>query len=175
LLLFVFAAVISACGKKSDDKTTQGNDKKEFGWKDNITSADIPDFPVKGFIGGKEVQFAYINFEKWRGSKDNVINFSLVKPEQNCGFIENFEGFTILNKGNDIKQGPFVKSKFTDDPATYQASFKQVGSKSTDPWNCALDIESITDKTVKGKIALFFNDASKSWVAGKFEASLCNN
>ncbi len=176
-VLFFSAVLIfsSGCGKKSDDKTTTGSDKKEFGWKDNITSSDIPDFPVKGYIGGKEVQFAYINFEKWRGSKDNVINFSLVKPEQNCGFIENFEGFTILNKGSEIKQGPFVKSKFADDPASYQVSFKQGGNKSSDPWNCALEIESITDKTVKGKIALFFNDGSKSWLAGKFEATLCNN
>ena len=176
LILLVF----SSCDKKPDDKTTTGDktsssDKKEFGWKDNVSSSDIPDFPVKGFIGGKEVQFAYINFEKWRGANDNVINFSLVKPGQNCGFIENFEGFTIMNKGGEIKQGPFVKSKFTDDAGTYQAGFKQGGSKSTDPWNCALEIESITDKTVKGKILLYFNDASKSWVAGKFEAVLCNN
>ncbi|MFI5212320.1 MAG: hypothetical protein ACHQIH_05510, partial [Ignavibacteria bacterium] len=104
-----------------------------------------------------------------------VINFSLVKPGQSCGFIENFEGFTLMNKGSEIKQGPFVKSKFSDDAGTYQASFKQGGSKSSDPWNCALEIESVTDKTVKGKILLYFNDASKSWVAGKFEAVLCNN
>jgi hypothetical protein len=178
IFVLFFAAVLifsSGCGKKSDEKTNSTGDKMEFGWKDNITSADIPDFPVKGYIGGKEVQFAYINFEKWRGANDNVINFSLVKPAQNCGFIENFEGFTILNKGNQIKQGPFVKSKFSDDPASYQVSFKQGGSKSGDPWNMALEIESISDKTVKGKIVLFFNDNSKSWLAGKFEAVICNN
>ncbi len=172
-VLFIF--VFSSCDKKADEKTNSTSDKKEFGWKDNLTSADIPDFPVKGFIGGKEVQFAYINFEKWRGANDNVINFSLVKPAQNCGFIENFEGFTILNKGVEIKQGPFIKSKFADDPASYQVSYKQGGNKSSDPWNMALEIESITDKSVKGKIALFFNDNSKSWLAGKFEAALCNN
>ncbi|MEO8513925.1 MAG: hypothetical protein ABI543_10225 [Ignavibacteria bacterium] len=170
-LLFIF----SSCDKKPDEKTNTTSDKKEFGWKDNITAADIPDIPVKGFLGGKEVQFAYINFEKWRGANDNVINFSLVKPAQNCGFIENFEGFTILNKGSEIKQGPYTKSKFADDPASYQVSFKQGGSKSGDPWNMALEIESITDKSVKGKIALFFNDSGKSWLAGKFEAVICNN
>ena len=178
VLLFAGILIISAgCGKKSDDtvKKTDENKSGEFGWKDDVSSSNIPDFPVKGSIGGKEVQFAYINFEKWRGSNDHVINFSLVKPEQNCGFIENFEGFTLMNKGAEIKQGPFVKSKFTDDPKTFTASFKQAGNKSTDTWNCALEIESINDKTVKGKIALFFNDASKSWVAGKFEAVLCNN
>lgn len=167
----------AGCGNKSDDtvKKTDENKSGEFVWKDGISASDIPDFPVKGFIGGKEVQFAYVNFEKWRGSNDNVINFSLVKPDQNCGFIENYEGFTLMNKGSEIKQGPFLKAKFADDPKTFTASFKQAGNKSAETWNCALEIESMNDKTVKGRIALFFNDASKSWVAGRFEAVLCNN
>lgn len=179
LILFfaVLVLALTGCGKKNDDSSNKTGDNKpgEFGWKDDVSASNIPDFPVKGSIGGKEVQFAYINFEKWRGSNDHVINFSLVKPGQNCGFIENFEGFTLMNKGAEIKQGPFVKAKFADDPKTFSAVFKQAGNKSADPWNCALEIESITDKTVKGKIALFFNDASKSWVAGRFEAVLCNN
>ncbi len=179
-LLIIFSLFIlfsGGCGKKSDNTEikTDKTENREFGWKDDITSDDIPDFPIKGNIGGKEVQFTYINFEKWHGSNDNVINFSLVKPSQNCGFVENFEGFTLLNKGDEIKQGSFVKSKFADDPKTYQANFKLSGSKSTDTWNCALEIESSDGKTVKGKIALFFNDNSKSWVAGKFEAVVCNN
>lgn len=179
LILFfaVLVLALTGCGKKNDDTSNKTGDNKpgEFGWKDDVSASNIPDFPVKGSIGGKEVQFAYINFEKWRGSNDHVINFSLVKPEQNCGFIENFEGFTLMNKGAEIKQGPFVKAKFADDPKSFSAGFKQAGNKSADPWNCALEIESITDKTIKGKIALFFNDASKSWVAGRFEAVLCNN
>jgi len=181
ILIFLFAVMLVtaySCGNKSGDKTgdkTSGSEKREFGWRDDISAADIPDFPVKGFIGGKEVQFAYINFENWRGSKDNVINFSLAKPEQSCGFIENFEGFTLMNKGAGFSQGQWLKAKFADDPKTYQGSYRLSGSKSADPWNCALEIESIGDKTVKGKLALFFNDASKSWVAGRFEAVLCNN
>lgn len=176
-IVFALLLVISACGKKEESTTNKTGDKKpgEFAWNDDISASGIPDFPVKGMIGGKEVQFRYINFEKWRGSNDHVLNFSVTKPEQNCGFIENFEGFTLMNKGAEIKQGPFVKSKFADDPKTYSASFKQGGNKSTDPWNCALEIESISDKTVKGKLVIFFNDASKSWVAGRFEAAVCNN
>jgi hypothetical protein len=174
--LLLFAAV--SCNKKADDKSgdkTTGSEKREFGWKDDITAGDIPDFPVKGMLGGREVQFAYINFENWRGSKDNVLNFSLVKPAQTCGFIENFEGFTLMNKGGEIKQGPWLKAKFADDPAAYKGSYRFAGTTSADQWNCALEIESKNEKTVKGKIALFFNDASKSWVAGRFEAALCNN
>jgi len=176
-IVFALLLIISACGKKDEGTTNKTGDTKpgEFAWNDDISASSIPDFPVKGMIGGKEVQFAYINFEKWRGSNDHVINFSMVKPEQNCGFIENFEGFTLINKGAEIKQGEFVKSKFADDPKTYTASFKQGGSKSGDTWNCALNIESMDGKKAKGKIVIFFNDAAKSWVAGKFEAVVCNN
>lgn len=178
-LLIILASLFisfNGCGNKSDDKSTTETKKSgEFGWKDGITASDIPDFPVKGNLGGKEVQFQYINFEKWRGAGDNVINFSLVKPGQNCGFIESFSGFTLINKGAGINQGEWVKSKFTDDPKTYQAFFQQGDQKSSATWNSALVIESITDKSVKGKIAIFFNDESKSWVAGKFEALICNN
>lgn len=175
LLQTVFA--FQACDKGSDNKEKPSTEdvNKEFGWRDNISVSDIPDFPAKGMIAGKEVQFAYINFEKWRGSGDNVLNFSLSKPGQNCGFIENFEGFTLMNKGGEFKQGEWIKAKFADDPAAYHANFKIAGASSTENWNCALYIESIGEKTVKGKIALFFDDGSRSWAAGNFEAIICNN
>ncbi len=168
-------AAVSSCGKKSDDKIKNTEEKKEFGWKDDISVSDIPDFPVKGFIKGREVTFQYINFENWRGSGDNVINFSVSKPGQNCGFIENFEGFTLMNKGSGFKQGDWKKSRFSDDPSTYRASFKTSGVSSSESWNCALNIESISDKVVKGRVVIFFKDESKSWLAGKFEAVICNN
>lgn len=175
MLLAFFLISGAACNKKPDEQNLSQNQKKEFGWKNNISVSDIPDFPVKGNLNGKEVQFGYINFEKWRGSNDNVINFSVVKPEQNCGFIENFEGFSLMSKGAEINTGDWVKAKFGDDPKTYLAFFKNTSGKSSSEWNCALNIESISDKGVKGKIALFFNDGFKSWVAGKFEAVICNN
>lgn len=169
------------CGKENktdikDNKQTQ-NTKTEFGWKDGLSASDIPDFPLKGFLGGNEVQFQYVNFEKWRGSNDNVLVFSLVKPPQKCGFIEDFHGFQLINKGNAINQGEWVKSKFDEDSKTYQAFFSTLAGddKSTANWNCALFIESMDNKTIKGKIALFFNDEKKSWAAGKFEAAICNN
>jgi len=175
-IIFIFLfLLVSSCGKKSDDKVSGSNKKKDFAWHDDITAADIPDFPVKGYLDGKEVSFAYMNFEKWRGSNDNVINFSLVKPGQDCGFIEGFTGFTLLNKGAAINKGSWSKSKFSDDPASYQAFFKTGDTKSSASWNCALAIENITDKSVTGKIALFFNDDKHSWLAGKFEASVCSN
>ena len=166
--------LFSGCGNKSEENKTSNKKTGEFGWKNGITAADIPDFPVKGMIDGREVQFAYINLEKWRGSNDNVLNFSLVKPEQNCGFIENFTGFTLINKGNSI-QGEWVKAKFEDDPKSYQAFFKQTDKKSDSQWNSAVVIESINDKQVKGKILIYFNDEKKSWIAGKFEGIVCSN
>jgi len=174
-LLAGFALFFSACGKESKENQKVTN-KVEFGWKDGVSSADIPDFPIKGNLGGKEVQFQYINFEKWHGSNDNVLNFSLMKPSQNCGFIDDFQGFRLVNKGNTIGQGSWAKGKFDDDPKTYEASYTLAGgNKSGSKWNCALNIESIDGKNVKGKIAMFFNDDSKSWIAGKFVAVVCSN
>ena len=167
LLLLLFS-----CGKKDESQTEI---RPESGWHDNVNIKDIPDFPIKGYLDGREVQFSYINFERWRGSGDNVINFSLVKPAQNCGSMDGFTGFALMNKGNAINQGEWTKSNFADDAGSYQAFFNTGGQKSSAQWNCALSVESITEKTVTGKIALFFNDAKKSWVAGKFEATVCNN
>jgi hypothetical protein len=180
-LFYIF--FLQGCNKKPEADTNSNvkdsqssGDKKEFKWKDGVSPEDIPDFPVKGNLNGREVTFQYINFEKWRGSNDNVINFSLVKPAQPCGFIGGFTGFRIINKGNAFNAGTWVKAKFDDDTKTYQAFFTAEGfDKSTASWNCALNIESMDNKTVKGKIALFFNDEKKSWAAGKFEAVICNN
>ena len=79
-------------------KNTVTSEKKDFSWHDELKADEIPDSPVTGYLNGNEVSFQYINFEKWRGSNDNVIIFSLVKPAQNCGFIEGFEGFVLTNK-----------------------------------------------------------------------------
>lgn len=175
LLLFIVG-----CTKKSDNTNQTSSNKNSFSWKDNINISDIPDFPVKGIMNGEEVAFQYINFEKWRGSNDNVIIFSIAKPGQPCGFIENFVGFQFINKGNAINIGDFAKSKFDEDPKTYNAFFKYTSAdgspvKSSSSWNCALKIDSFNDKLVTGRIALCFNDDKKSWIAGKFEASICNN
>jgi hypothetical protein len=175
LFFIIVILLASSCGKKTDDKVSGNDKKRDFSWHDDLTMGDIPDFPIKGYLDGKEVTFAYINFEKWRGSNDNVLNFSMAKPEQTCGFIERFSGFTLLNKGAAINKGEWVKSKFSDDPASYQATFKTGETRSSASWNCALEIESITEKSVTGKIALFFNDDKHSWLGGKFEASVCNN
>jgi hypothetical protein len=174
-LVVLVAVLVSSCGNKSGDTNQTSTDKKEFGWKDNVTDSDIPDFPVKGMISGKEIQFGYINLEKWRGSNDNVLNFSVSKPEQSCGFIENFEGFVLMKKGSEMKQGDWSKAKFDSDAGSYAASFRSAGNTSSAGWNCALELESIDNKKAAGKILICFNDPAKSWIAGKFEANICNN
>lgn len=175
LIIPFFLFSFDSCSKKNDDMADRQNMKNEFSWHDNVQLSDIPDFPVKGFLDGNDVTFKYVNLERWRGSNDNVINFSLVVPAQQCGYMDSFIGFAIVNKGNSIGRGDWVKSKFDDEPKTYQAYYFSGGQKSSSPWNCALSIESITENKVTGKIAIFFKDETKSWVAGKFEAIVCNN
>jgi hypothetical protein len=172
--------VTPGCNKKPGVQIQHSSGNNGPVWKEELSTGDLPDFPVKGELNGKNVNFEYIVFEKWRGSNDNDIIFSLVKPAQQCGYIENYEGFQLLNKGNQIEHDEWVKRKFTDDPKTYQCSYVYKtpdGSsvKSSVNWNCVINIESISNKTVSGKIAICFDDSAKSWIAGKFEASVCSN
>lgn len=170
----------SGCNKKPDVQNQNLTDKKDFSWKQELTLSDIPDFPVKGYLNGKEVSFTYIVFERWRGSNDNDIIFSISKPSQQCGYIENYQGFQLINKGNKIDQGVWSKSKFEDDPKTYQCSYVYKTTdgnsvRSSVNWNCVLKIDSVTNEDVNGMIAICFDDAAISWIAGRFHATICNN
>jgi len=172
--------MIYGCGNDEVKKEVVPVSVNEFNWKENLVISDIPDFELKGNLNGKEVRFPYVVFELWRGSKDNVLNFSLEKAEQNCGYIENYQGFQLISKLSPMNKGDFLKSKFGDDSKNYQSFFRYINSdgtsyKSDVEWNCALNIESLSDKIVNGKIVICFNDEKKSWIAGKFEAFVCNN
>jgi hypothetical protein len=177
-LLFLYFG-LGGCTKKADfDKVNTS--KSDFVWTDDLAKADIPDFPVRGFLNGKSVQIEYTAYEIWRGTSDNVLNFSLVRPKQPCGYIDNYQGFQFLDKGGSITRGVWSKSRFGDESGTRQASFKYLAPdgneyRSDESWNCYLDIENISPEKVIGKIAVCFNDKSKSWLAGRFEAMICNN
>lgn len=177
-MLFFFVSLIS-CGKKQDQPQDQQSGSDKFLWKPELRIADIPDFPVKGFMNGKEIKIDYINFEKWRGSGDNVLNFGDIKPANNCGYVENSNSFHLMHKGGNIEKGELLKSTFDKNLDEYvsfyeSAGVKEEGKKSI-PWNCALVITDIGDKTVKGKIAICYKDDKFSWIAGTFEAIKCNN
>lgn len=174
----LLVSVIISCGKKNEI-TPEGNAGTEFSWKTELKITDIPESPLKGFINGKEIKFDYINFERWRGSGDNVINFGDVKPKNNCGFVESDNSFHMLKKAGDINPGELLKSSFDQNLDGFVSYYQTVGTDANDmksiPWNCALVITDVNDKTVKGKIAMCFKDDKKSWLAGTFEAIRCNN
>lgn len=168
----------ASCNKKDAPQTPQNTG--EFVWKQNLSVNDIPDTPVKGFLNGKEVNFEYINFENWRGSGDNVINFSSRRPKQDCGFIENNDAFSLEKKGGEFLVGEFIKENFDAkiDGVFSSYHYYEEGKelvKVDEQWNCVLVITEINEKTVKGKIAICYNDKNKSWVAGTFEAVRCLN
>jgi hypothetical protein len=179
LLLFLSLIIIS-CGKTDQPEDKKENSGKGFQWSENISAADIPETPIKGMINGAEVQIEYVNFEQWRGSGDNVLNFSSNKPRQNCGFVENDSAYHFTHKGGEIKQGELVKAAFDTNLDGYVADFHYYKGaddmvKKDVPWNCALVITELGEQVVKGKIAICFKDEKKSWIAGTFEAVRCNN
>lgn len=136
--------------------------------------------PIKGYINGKEISLNYINFEQWRGSRDNILNFGDTKPKNNCGYVESDNSIHLIRKADEIKPGEFLKSSFEQNLDGYIAYYDTLSVKDSDKktslqWNCALVITEMNEKTVKGKIALCFRDDKKSWIAGTFEAVRCNN
>ncbi|MDQ3021382.1 MAG: hypothetical protein M3R36_12555 [Bacteroidota bacterium] len=176
-ILFIF--VVASCNKKQEE-VAENNSGNTFSWKSELKTGDIPDTPVKGFINGKEVSINYINFEQWRGSGDNVLNFGDVKPKNNCGYIENDNSFHLLRKAGEIKIGELLKANFEQNLDGYIAyydtsSVNNISKKTSTDWSCALVITSMDDNIVKGKIAMSFKDDKKSWIAGTFEAIRCFN
>lgn len=175
-IVLIFAFV--SCDKK-DEQALENKSSKNFSWKSELKADDIPESQVKGFIGGKEIKLDYINFEEWRGSGDNVLNFGDVKPKNNCGYVESDNSFHLIHKGGEIKTGELLKASFEQNldgyVAYYNIKTESRSNQTTIPWNCALVITSIDEKIVKGKIAICFKDDSKSWIAGTFEAIRCNN
>ena len=178
-LIVLSLLLFSACGKKDDVNKNQNTNKGEFAWSETISPESIPDYPIKGFINGKPVNISYVNFEKWRGSGDNVINFSDKTPKQKCGFVENDMAFHLTRANGDFTEGKFIKDSFNKNLDGYSAEFhyyvENTIKKVSVPWNCSLVITEMNDNVVKGKIAICFKDDSKSWLAGSFEAVRCNN
>ncbi len=180
IILLTLILVFWGCGKKTeivlkDEKSTSTS----FSWKDDVQISDLPEAGIKGVLNGREVVFESVTFEKWHGSNEFVLNFSIKKPEQPCGFVEKYEGFQLTGK-DESKFKEFVKSKFTDNDNGFSAFFKfikpeGVSVKSDAAWNSVIKLETVTDKAVKGYIILCFLDPGKSWIAGKFEAKVCNN
>ena len=178
LAIFLIFALVS-CNKK-EEQIPENAPGKDFSWKSELKINDIPDSPIKGFINGKEMKFDYINFEQWRGSGDNVLNFGDVKPDNNCGYAEFENSYHLIRKGGEIIKGDLLKSSFEQNLDGYVAYYNSgsdsnKATKNSIPWNCALVITEMDDKTVKGKIIMCFKDTSKSWLAGSFEAIRCYN
>jgi hypothetical protein len=180
LILPVFALLVS-CGKQETGKeqNARNDNQSGFSWKEMITVKEIPSFPIKGMIDGNEIKFEYINFEIWRGSNDHVLNFSDRSPKNKCGFIEGNNAFHLTGIGKEFEEGEFIKESFAKALNDYNAEFTILVNgetvKKSPAWNCALVLTDIGDEVVKGRIAMCFKDDKKSWVAGSFEATVCNN
>lgn len=178
VLVFVSLILVS-CNEKQTD-TKQEGPTGDFQWSESIKISDIPNHELKGFLNGRPIEFEYINFEQWRGSGDNVFNFGNKAPKGNCGYVENDEAFQILRKGAEFQEGELIKESFTKSLDGFIADYHYFDGVDNIinirvDWNLALVIEEMTENRVRGRIAMCFNDDSKSWIAGSFEAIRCYN
>ena len=178
VILIVLAIGFISCNKK-DEQNADLKSGDGFTWKSELKITDIPETPIKGFLNGKEFNPSYINFEQWRGSGDNVLNFGDVIPKNNCGYVESDNSFHLIRKSGKIESGELLKASFDQTLDGYVAYYNKKdesqNTKTTMPWNCALVISEMNDKTVTGKIAICFKDDKRSWIAGSFTAIRCNN
>ncbi len=176
-VIFVILIIFSCKKQEVNDQTTSSGNQS-FSWKEVVNFNDIPDYPIRGYIGDKEIKIVYINFEKWRGSGDNTFYFSTKKPQQNCGSVVNDTAFRLTRANKNFEEQEFIKESFTTSKEGYGADFHvYVGEESKDfdvPWNCALKISYLDDKKIQGKIVMCFKDEKKSWIAGTFEGIVCN-
>lgn len=179
LLLFIISVTVFASCNKENNQNPGNQTSGENKWKPELKIEDIPDTPVKGYINGKEINIEYVNFETWRGSGDNVLNFGDVRPKNNCGFIETDNSFHLIHKGGEIKPGELLKANFDQTLDGYSAYYNVTGEsndkKVSMQWNCALVITEMNEKTIKGKLLMCFKDDAKNRIAGSFEAIVCNN
>jgi hypothetical protein len=179
-IILILVLVFSGCNKQPEIQNRQKNLPDEFSWKDNITIDDIPGFNIRGLVRGKDQNYSYIILEKWHGSNDNVLRFSVNKPSQPCGYIDNFLGVEITRKGKAFEVGDYEKKRFNDNYPDINVRYKADDGKgniveSSPPFDFAVKIDSVNEKKCYGMVSVCFNDDSKSWVAGKFEADICNN
>lgn len=182
LVAFLFAATLLAfsCGKQDGKQNTTQKNDTEFTWRSELKITDIPDTPIKGLLEGKPFEFKYVNFEQWRGSGDNVINFCEGVPNNPCGYVEGGRSIHLIHKAGSLDTIEVLKASFDKSLDGYIAYYDTTGASSESgigsvPWNCALQITSMTEKTVKGKIIICFKDDKKSYISGSFEALRCYN
>ena len=86
----------------------------------------------------------------------------------------------LTRKGRYYEIGDSEKKHFNDNFPGFDVNYKiNTGNKnivqSNCDWNMVVKIDSLDEKKAYGKLAVCFNDDTKSWIAGKFEANICNN
>jgi len=158
----------------------------EFTWTETPAADQIPDTPLKGMVNGKEFTASTIRVEKGDEGKA-TLEISDAKLEDPTGVITDDTGVDLdftLTEGQaaDLVKTIAEEKDFDKEHAYYH--YPQGGDKgpmSVNPsWGCALKIDSwdmTADPTnekivgkITGKVAIVFDDDTKSWVAGTFEA-----
>jgi len=156
----------------------------EFTWAEAPTLASIPNASITGMVNGEKFEAKTVRVKK--GDSGPELEMSNGTADTPTGLIMDDTGVELRFPLAEGTTGQFTKALADDvdfDSAHGWYWYPQGGDKgpmSVNPtWACAVEVTEWTMQTsaddenvlgnIKGKVAVCFDDDSKSWVAGTFD------
>jgi hypothetical protein len=174
-----FDAVVCSTPQRAAGHATEANGMH---WGDvDVDPATLPAKPVTAVLLGKPGTPVAIEVVDWDGGdySQHEVHFFLTKPAKPCQFDQMSPGFKIgfhgaIAAGNTIKTRTTLVTH-TGDPfgvALWDEPGNVVGNEGGGWISARIDAVSPTE--VRGRVFAWFDDASKSMIAGAFTAKNCN-
>ncbi|HET9992172.1 MAG TPA: hypothetical protein VFQ65_26760 [Kofleriaceae bacterium] len=149
-------------------------------WGDKPELSGLPAKPVSAILLGTAATPAAIEMIDWQdgGVGQHELHFFMTKPDAPCAFDLLKPGFKIGLPA--IKTGARARTELglvtsQGQPfgvVVWRSSGNVIGEQG-DGW-MAISIQSVTASEVRGRLVAWFNDPSKSMIAGAFTATHCH-
>jgi hypothetical protein len=145
-----------------------------------VVPAKLPKQPVTGVLLGKLGAPVAIEVIDWKDvAEQHEVHFYFTQPKQPCQFDQYTLGFKV-GLGQTIKAGITTNDAVTTVHAPskpfaavlWEEPGNVIGMEA-EGWLSAT-IDKVTKTTVEGRVFAWFDDASKSMIAGAFVAKNCN-
>lgn len=175
----VFLVAAAACGCRGGDRTGPASARDggpELAWAASWTVDDVPDREIGATLKGLELDVVHVqvNLE----SDATVIEIMDRPPAEACGHAASAQGF-IVKLPERLDGGDRLSKSMDEHPRGWSAYMVTRGedgsavSSLAQGWSFALVAASLDGGEVRGRMALSFDDAERSGVAGRFTGGLC--